>query len=73
MKIVFFIGKYEDEVLCDVMPMNASHILLRHHWQYDKKATHYRFFNRYSFIISDKPVILKPLTLKKVYKDQKVL
>jgi len=26
--ITFSIGKYEDEVLCDVVPMEATHILL---------------------------------------------
>ena len=26
--IVFSIGKYKDEVLCDVVPMKATHILL---------------------------------------------
>jgi len=28
MKVQFSIGKYKDEVLCDVVPMEASHILL---------------------------------------------
>jgi len=26
--ITFCIGKYKDEVLCDVVPMEATHILL---------------------------------------------
>ena len=33
--IAFSIGKYEDEVLCDVVPMQACHILLGCPWQYD--------------------------------------
>ncbi|KAI3459661.1 hypothetical protein Pfo_016324 [Paulownia fortunei] len=28
--------KYEDEVLCDVVPMHACHILLEMPWQYDR-------------------------------------
>jgi hypothetical protein len=36
--VPFSIGKYVDEVLCDVVPMQASHILLGRPWQYDRKA-----------------------------------
>ncbi|KAH7682941.1 Zinc finger CCHC-type protein [Dioscorea alata] len=28
-------GKYKDEVMCDVVPMNACHLLLGRPWQYD--------------------------------------
>nr|KYP43506.1 hypothetical protein KK1_035073 [Cajanus cajan] len=31
------IGKYQDEVLCDIVPLDASHILLGRPWQFDKK------------------------------------
>ena len=48
--IPFRIGKYENEVLCDVVPMHASHILLGRSWQYDKKTSHDGFTNKYSFI-----------------------
>jgi hypothetical protein len=30
--VTFLIGKYLDEVLCDVVPMHASHILLGRPW-----------------------------------------
>lgn len=30
-KLLFSIGKYEDEVLCDIMPIHAGHILLGRH------------------------------------------
>jgi len=36
--ITFAIGKYQDEVLCDVVPMEATHILLGRHWQYDRQV-----------------------------------
>jgi hypothetical protein len=26
--IAFVVGKYSDEVMCDVVPMHASHLLL---------------------------------------------
>ncbi|XP_074313657.1 uncharacterized protein LOC141648844 [Silene latifolia] len=33
-------GPYEDKVLCDVISMNACHILLGRPWQYDRKVEH---------------------------------
>jgi hypothetical protein len=44
--ISFSIGKYKDEVLCDVAPMHAGHILLGRPWQFDRKVTHDWFKNR---------------------------
>uniref|UniRef100_A0A2N9G5A0 Uncharacterized protein n=1 Tax=Fagus sylvatica TaxID=28930 RepID=A0A2N9G5A0_FAGSY len=44
--ISFSIGKYKDEVLCDVVPMHAGHILLGRPWQFDRKVTHDGFKNR---------------------------
>uniref|UniRef100_A0A2N9GKP4 Retrotransposon gag domain-containing protein n=1 Tax=Fagus sylvatica TaxID=28930 RepID=A0A2N9GKP4_FAGSY len=39
-------AQYKDEVLCDVVPMHAGHILLGRPWQFDRKATHDGFKNR---------------------------
>ncbi|KAL4351605.1 hypothetical protein GQ457_06G013870 [Hibiscus cannabinus] len=36
--IVFSIGKYKDEVLCDVVPMHAGHLLLGRPWQFDRRV-----------------------------------
>ncbi|KAJ9177048.1 hypothetical protein P3X46_012302, partial [Hevea brasiliensis] len=47
--LAFSIGRYKDEVLCDVVPMHAGHILLGRPWQYDRKVVHDGFRNRYSF------------------------
>uniref|UniRef100_A0A2N9FAG5 Reverse transcriptase n=1 Tax=Fagus sylvatica TaxID=28930 RepID=A0A2N9FAG5_FAGSY len=44
--VALSIGKYEDEVLCDVVPMHACHLLLGRPWQYDKRAKHDGFTNR---------------------------
>jgi hypothetical protein len=39
--IKFSIGKtYKYEVWCDVIPMDACHLLLRRHWKYDRKVMH---------------------------------
>ncbi|XP_022158198.1 uncharacterized protein LOC111024735 [Momordica charantia] len=35
--ISFTLGKYTDEILCDVLPMHAGDILLGRPWQFDRK------------------------------------
>nr|XP_027103091.1 uncharacterized protein LOC113724382 [Coffea arabica] len=68
--VPFRIGKYEDQVLCDVIPMQASHILLGRPWQYDKKTTHDGFTNKYSLLHHNKKMTLVPLTPQQVHEDQ---
>ncbi|KAI3457182.1 hypothetical protein Pfo_013845 [Paulownia fortunei] len=68
--VAFSIGKYEDEVFCDVVPMHACHILLGRPWQYDRHVTHHGYTNRYSFVIKKQPITLVPLNPKQVLKDQ---
>ena len=36
-EIKFSIENYKDKVLCDIVPMEACHILLGRPWQFDKK------------------------------------
>ncbi|XP_041011314.1 uncharacterized protein LOC121255093 [Juglans microcarpa x Juglans regia] len=63
--VALSIGKYEDEVLCEVVPMHACHLLLGRPWQYDLRVTHDGFTNKYSFTLSRQPIItLVPLTPK---------
>ena len=68
--VPFFIRKYIDEVLCDVVPMQASHMLLVRPWQYDRKAIHDGVKNRYTIVKDSKTITLLPLTPKQVYDDQ---
>ena len=68
--VTFSIGKYLDEMLCDVVPMHASHILLGRSWQYDRRVTHDGFKNMCSFVKEDKTIKLAPLTPSQVYEDQ---
>jgi hypothetical protein len=67
--ISFSIGKYKDEVFCDVVPMQAGHILLGRPWQFDRKVTHDGFKNMHSFVKDNKTVTLVPLTPRQVYED----
>ncbi|GKV13634.1 hypothetical protein SLEP1_g24622 [Rubroshorea leprosula] len=68
--VSFSIGRYKDEVLCDVIPMHAGHLLLGRPWQYDRRVTHDGFKNRYSFIMERKTITLAPLSPRQVYEDQ---
>ena len=38
--LTFSIGKYVDEVLCDMVPMEVAHVLLGRPWQYDRDVVH---------------------------------
>ncbi|XP_019089029.1 PREDICTED: uncharacterized protein LOC109127902 [Camelina sativa] len=64
------IGKYEDEVLCDILPMEASHIMLGRPWQFDRKVNHDGYTNKHSFEHRGKKITLVPLTPQEVYEDQ---
>lgn len=35
--VEFEIGEYKDKVLCDIVPMDACHLLLVRPWKYDVK------------------------------------
>ena len=48
--VEFSIGKnYKDAVVCDIVPMDACHLLLGRPWQYDRKTKHDGFKNNYFF------------------------
>ena len=68
--ITFSIGKYKDEVLCDVVPMEATNILLGRPWQFDRKKFHDGFTNKISFNFHGHKVILKSLSPKEVHENQ---
>ena len=68
--VSFSIGRYKDEVLCDVVPMHACHILLGRPWQFDKTVNHDRLKNIHSFVKDNKTITLVPLTPRQVYENQ---
>lgn len=47
--ISFSVGKYQDQVLCDVVPMQAGHLLLGRPWPFDRATIHNGRTNFYSF------------------------
>ncbi|RDY08405.1 hypothetical protein CR513_07368, partial [Mucuna pruriens] len=65
--VSFAIGNYKDEVLCDVLLMEAWHILLGHPWQFDYKVTHNGYTNHFSFIYNKLKTTLAPLSPKQVF------
>ncbi|XP_074283139.1 uncharacterized protein LOC141607682 [Silene latifolia] len=54
-------GSYVDEVLCDVIPMDACHILLGRPWQFDQVVLHRGRCNEYELKDKGKRIELKPL------------
>jgi len=63
-------GNYKDNVLCDVVPMEACHILLGRPWKFDKKTTYNGLTNDITFTHKDKKFVLYPLTPSQVVEDQ---
>jgi len=63
---MFAIGKYQDEVLFDVVPIEVTHILLGRPWKYNRQVPHDGLTNKMSFNFQGHKVILKPLSPKKI-------
>jgi len=57
--------------MCDVVAMEASHLLLWKPWQLDKRANHEGYSNKYYFVHHDKKIILASLNASEVREDQK--
>ena len=59
--VKFKIGSYQDEVLCDVIPMDICHMLLGRPWQFDRHVVHDGCANNYSLTKDGVKHKLKPL------------
>ncbi len=64
--ISFSIGKYKDEVMCDIVPMNACHLLLGRPWQFEKSVVYNGFKNIYSFVKDGKRIVLAPVSPQQI-------
>lgn len=58
--VAFKIGPYVDEVLCDVVLMDAWHFLLGRLWQYDQNVVHQGRENTYEVQHEGRKTLLKP-------------
>lgn len=59
--LTFSIGnKYSDNVWCDIVPMDACHLLLGHPWQFDRRVIHDGKLNTYSFHSDGLKIVLHP-------------
>ena len=54
-KVPFSIGKYFDEVYCDIVDMDACNLLLGRPCQFDVDATHSGWKNTYQLAYENKP------------------
>jgi hypothetical protein len=67
-QINFAISSYRD-VECNVVPMQACHILLGRPWQFDKDTMHHGRLNQYSFLHHDKKIVLHPMSPEAIMHD----
>jgi len=51
--ILFLVGPYCGEVLCDILPMDACHVLLGRPWLFDNTVIHDMHVNTYALSIKD--------------------
>jgi hypothetical protein len=68
-RINFAIGSYHDVVECDVVPMQACHILLGRPWQFDTDCVHYGGSNHFSLLHHDKKIVLLPMSPEAIVHD----
>jgi hypothetical protein len=68
-QINFVIGSYRDVVECDIVPMQACHILLGRPWQFDKDSMHHGRLNQYSFLHHDKKIVLHRMSHEAIMHD----
>jgi len=67
----FSIGqKYQDQVWCDVILIDACHLLLVRPWKYDRRAHHHCNANTYSFLKYGVKIKLTPLPLSELDKNK---
>nr|XP_034591764.1 uncharacterized protein LOC117853544 [Setaria viridis] len=66
-RLSFSIGDYHGDVDCDIVPMQACHLLLGQPWQFDVDSVHFGGSNKYTFIANDKKVVLVPLSPEEIH------
>ena len=69
-KVLFTIGTYKDKVNCDIVPIEAGHILLGRPWQFDRKIIYNGLTNEITLTHLCTKFVLHPQTPSQVAKDQ---
>ncbi|XP_021991805.1 uncharacterized protein LOC110888592 [Helianthus annuus] len=64
--------KYEDHVWCDVIPMDACHILLGRPWLFDRRVMHDGYKNTYSSDHGNRRIVLTPMSPKHTTSDPQI-
>jgi hypothetical protein len=67
--VPFSIGRYNDHVECDVVPMQACQLLLGRPWLYDRDVQIFGRTNKLAFMYKGERISLLPLTPKEILKD----
>ena len=67
--VQFSIGKYQDQVVCDVVPMQACQLLLGRTWLYDHDVQVSGRENKLAFMYKGECISLLPLTLEEIMMD----
>ena len=68
--VQFSIGKYQDQVECDVVPMQACQLLLGRPWLFDHDVQISSRANRLSFQYKGEHISLLPLTPEEILMDE---
>ncbi|GJV31020.1 RNA-directed DNA polymerase [Tanacetum coccineum] len=55
------VNKARDKIWCDVIPMDACHVLLGRPWQFDRRVIHDGYWNTYSFVHNNRKIVLTPI------------
>ena len=69
MKVKLSVGNYVDDVLCDIVSMEACHVLLGRPWQFEEKTIH-GLTNKITFTHKHQKFVLDPLTPTQVLEDE---
>jgi hypothetical protein len=67
--IPFSVGRYSDQVECDVVPMQACQLLLGRPWLYDRDVQICGRTNKVVLMYKGEQITLLPLSLEDILKD----
>jgi hypothetical protein len=67
--VPFSIGRYNDHVKCDRVPIQACQLLLGRPWLYDRDVQIFGRTNKLAFMYKGERISLLPLTPEEILKD----